>query len=338
MTLRQTLQAAPAKANELIAKLANTSNQAVKTREKLFAELSSELQLYIDLEEQHLFPILRKHPETKNLVPDAVKENRTLRTKLEELASAPKDDDAFLEKLRELQSGFQQHVRDERKELLPAVVKALSEDEAQAVAGGMEAGIADAENARREEARQAREEARREQEEAEQRAAQERAEVRAQKATERSVREAVDRTAEIVQYEATAVQEGARRMSETVASQTLQASDSMRGALTAYREAAQTTSESLRAVTASSSFATRGLTEFGSIWLDCMSKMARTSSDASRQLLQCRTLQQVAETQSEFANRLMHDLMEGSAMALQAAQRAAKQALQPLDGRLGKGA
>ena len=65
MTLRQTIQAAPGKTTELITKLSATSNQAVKTRENLFAELSEELARYIEIEERQLLPLLRKHPETK---------------------------------------------------------------------------------------------------------------------------------------------------------------------------------------------------------------------------------------------------------------------------------
>jgi Hemerythrin HHE cation binding domain len=59
-TIRQLIQTSPAKANELFAKLAETSGNAVKTRERLFSELKEELELQMRLEEQHLFPVLRK--------------------------------------------------------------------------------------------------------------------------------------------------------------------------------------------------------------------------------------------------------------------------------------
>ena len=70
MTLRSLMQAGPAKANELFAKLSETSDGAVKTRERLFAELKAELEFHTSLEEQHLFPVLRRNPETKDLVAD----------------------------------------------------------------------------------------------------------------------------------------------------------------------------------------------------------------------------------------------------------------------------
>src|SRR5919199_1353529 len=159
--------AGPTKANELFAKLAETSDGAVKTRERLFAELKAELELHTSLEEEHLFPILRRNPETKGLVADATKDNRELRAKLAELEALPKADEAFPERLKELQKAFRQHARDEKTELLPAVQRAPSEEQAQGVAEKMEAGLAEAEQARQDEAEERRAKARQEREEGE---------------------------------------------------------------------------------------------------------------------------------------------------------------------------
>src|SRR3981081_4368956 len=120
MTLRTLMQAGPAKANELFARLLETSDGAVKTRERLFTELKAELELHTNLEEQHLFPILRRHAETKDLVADAMKDNKELRVKLTELEALPKNGDDFPERLKELQKTFRQHARDDKRELLPA--------------------------------------------------------------------------------------------------------------------------------------------------------------------------------------------------------------------------
>ena len=64
-TIRQLIQTSPTKANELLAKLTDTSDNAVKTRERLFTELKAEMELLASLEEEHLFPVLRKHKATK---------------------------------------------------------------------------------------------------------------------------------------------------------------------------------------------------------------------------------------------------------------------------------
>src|SRR3954451_1375949 len=167
MSFRVLMQAGPAKANDLFARLSDTSDGAVRTREKLFAELKAELEAHTNLEEQHLFPILRRNAETRGLVADAIRDNKELRAKLAELDALPKTDEAFPERLKELQKTFRQHARDDKRELLPAVQRALSEEQVQTVTEKMEAGLAKAEQARQDEAEERRAKARQEREQAE---------------------------------------------------------------------------------------------------------------------------------------------------------------------------
>ncbi len=143
-TIRQLLQTGPAKANELFAKLVDTSDGAIKTRERLFADLRAELELLARLEEEHLFPVLRKHKATKGLVTGALADNKQTSILLDELEATPKDSEEFATKVAELRKVHQQSVRDEKNELLPAVLKALSDEEAQAVVEKIEAEIEEA--------------------------------------------------------------------------------------------------------------------------------------------------------------------------------------------------
>lgn len=168
MNLRSLMQAGPAKAVELFTKLAETPDTALKTRERLFAELKTELEKHVELEEKHLFPVLRKQPETKELVATAIRDNKDLRIMLSELDALPKNDEAFLPKLVELQKTFRQHARDEKRDLLPAVQKALSEEQVQGIVEKMEGSLAEADQARQNEAEERRAAARREREEREQ--------------------------------------------------------------------------------------------------------------------------------------------------------------------------
>ena len=225
MNLRTLMQVGPAKANELFARLAETSDGAVKTREKLFAELKGELELHTSLEEQHLFPVLRRNAETKELVADAVRDNRELRAKLAELEALPKNDPAFPEQLKELQKTFRQHARDDKRELLPAVQRALSEEQVQGVAEKMEAGLAEAEQAKQDEAEERRAKARQEREEAEFLARQAELRVeqaataeRAQKAIEAFPREAAQQVANAARKPMEATAEVARQATRVVAS------------------------------------------------------------------------------------------------------------------------
>jgi iron-sulfur cluster repair protein YtfE (RIC family) len=203
-TIRQLIQTSPAKANELFAKLAETSGNALKTRERLFSELKEELELQMRLEEQHLFPVLRKRKETKDLVPDALNDNKETRKALTELERTPKESEEFASKVAELRKAFQQHVRDERKELLPAVLKALDDEEAEAIVEKIEGAKAEVEEAKRAEAEQRRAATREEREKVESVARQERERVE-------TVRQAAESVGNVVRVSA----EAPRRVAET---------------------------------------------------------------------------------------------------------------------------
>ena len=354
MTLRQTIQAAPAKTTELITKLSATSNQALKTREGLFAQLGDELTRYVEIEERHFLPLLRKHAETKGLAADALKGNKELRASLEKLSAMPKDDDGFLAELDVLNKSFQRHVRNERKELLPAVLKALSDEEAGALATDIEDAVAQAEKAKRdekrEEAAQAKREAeeaeqakrqaeeatqaKRQAEEAEQAAAAERAADRARKAAERTAREATEQAVDTMARGAASVQDGAAQVTARIQERTRQVASDTQEAMNVYGHSSRKILDDLKAVKASSSVSAGAVSEIYSAWFEWFGDAARANAEASQQLMQCRTVQQVAELQREFVTGSLRSWMERNAKVLEIAQRTSKQALGPLDGRL----
>jgi hypothetical protein len=204
MTITQLIQSSPANANDLFARIAETTSGAVKTRESLFNELKAELELHARREEEHLFPALRKHKETKDLVRAAVDDNKQARGLLAELDAMPKDSDDFIAKVAELRKAFQQHVRDEKKELLPAVKAALSSGEAQAIADKVEADKAAIEQGKTRQAEERRAAAREEREKAARRQAQ--AEAREQRAREEENRKQAE-----IRAEQRRVREGEKR-------------------------------------------------------------------------------------------------------------------------------
>src|SRR5918997_1919161 len=149
-------QAPPDKANELFDKLLATSDNAVKTRERLLAELREELELLASLQEEHLFPVLTRHG-MQDLVREATNDNQETTALLAELERTPKNNAEFIHKVTELRRAFQRHIRDDRNELLPAVLKVLSDEEANAIAETVEDEMANMDEAKRAEARRSRE-------------------------------------------------------------------------------------------------------------------------------------------------------------------------------------
>ncbi|HEV2079707.1 MAG TPA: hemerythrin domain-containing protein [Allosphingosinicella sp.] len=320
MTLRQTLQAAPTKTKELIEKLKGTSNQAVKTRESVFAELKEQMTLYLDQEEQHLLPLLRKHSETKALAADAAKGAKELRGRLDALDGVAKDTDEFADQVSELQALLQKYLRDERKELLPAVMKALDDEEAAGVAEAIESGFADAEKAKRDAKRKAAARAKREAERAKEARKAERAAARAQKAAEREAREQAEK-----------LKEAAKAPLVHAVEQTSEAASEVQGALGAYSGTFHKAAADLRAVSASRTVAAQGASQFVSAWVEWLSKATQAQAEASRRMLECRNFAQLAEVQGEILSNSTRNLIEGNAALLEIAQQTSKQALRTLE-------
>ena len=166
MTPLKMLQTSPLRANELFAQIADTTPGALKTRERLFAELKGEIELSLRLEHDHLLPVLKKHTGTKTLLAQTTERVRDLNTLLRDLDKASKDGDEFPVQVRALKTAFTQHLRDEKSALLPKVQQVLSAEELGTVAERMEADRAQVEATARHEAEVERAQARRRRDEA----------------------------------------------------------------------------------------------------------------------------------------------------------------------------
>ena len=312
MSLRTLMQAGPLKANELFAKLADTSDGAVKTREKLFAELKAELELHTSLEEQHLFPVLRRNAETKELVVEAIKDNKALRAELVELEALSKNDETFPERLKALQKVFRQHARDEKRELLPAVQHALSEEQMQKVTAKLEAGVAEAEMAKHEEGEARRAKVRQEREETARQAEQQEIAEQAQKAAAEQKRvkaqqdhQQAERDAEL---EAAAAKAGVEAEQQgrdistaatklAMAAQTTAIGVQRMGAevydiTKAASNVAKTMTPDIRSVTSTPSIAIHAMVEMRAAWMEWMSHTAWAGMQMSQDLVQQFGMQQ----------------------------------------------
>jgi hypothetical protein len=280
-------QTPPDKANELFEKLLATSDAAVKTRERLFADLRQELELLASLQEEHLFPILRRHG-MQDLERDAVSDNEQTGALLAELERLPKNSTDFLGKVAELRKVFQQHLRDDRKELLPAVLKVLSDEEAEAVAEQVEDDMASIDETKRAEARRAREQV-----ESVQRVAETlRAGVESTQTLARAMQEAV-------QNSLGAVSELARRSTDQ-AMQVFGRSDGDAHELT------EQASQNLRAVAQSGTALARGVQDVTRECVELSQKRLQTNLDGVSQLARCRSMSDLVAVQTA----LMRDNLE----------------------------
>lgn len=296
-TNRRFSQAPPDKANELFDKLLAASDTAIKTRERLFADLKEELEFLATLQEEHLFPVLARHG-MQDLVREATNDNKETSALLAELERMPKNSAEFISKVTELRRAFQQHIRDDKKELLPAVLKVLSHEEANAVVEKVEDEMANIDDTKRAEARRSRDQI-----------------------------EAVQRVTEDVGDTVTAGVEGTqtvvRAMQEAVANsfsafselarrstgQTMPMVSRPEGELQGLTEA---TAHNLRALAQAGTALARGLQDVSREVVERSQKRLQRNLDGWQALARCRSMTDFVEVQSSLLRDNLEQTLENS--------------------------
>ncbi|WP_052955125.1 phasin family protein [Microvirga vignae] len=314
-TTRRFSQAPPDRANELFDKLLATSDNAVKTRERLLADLKEELELLASLQEEHLFPVLTRHG-MQDLVREATNDNQQTAALLGELERMPKNGPEFLGKVTELRRAFQQHIRDDRKELLPAVLEVLSDEEADAIAETVEDEMATIDETRRAEARRSREQVEAVQRVTEDVADTLRAGVEGAQTMAQAMQEAVFNSFGVFS-------ELARRST----GQTLPMAGRPEGEVQGLTEEA---AHNLRAVAQSSTVLTRGLQEVSREVVERSQQRLQRNLDGLQALARCRSMTDLVEVQSSLLRDNLEQTLENSRrlaeLTLQIADEATKTA------------
>jgi hypothetical protein len=258
----------------------------------------------------------------KDLVREALNDNKATRKLLAELDHTPKEGEEFATRVAELRRVFQQHVWDDKKEFLPAVLKALSDEEAEAVVERIEAERAEIEEAKRAEAEERRAEARREREKAEAEQARieaaERAEAQERRAAARREREeakrmqqaaeAVVNTAWVAPKAAQQSVESAQEVAQTsvstiveVAQRTAdQATEVFGAARQRTQDLTKRATQNLQIVTQSNATLARGIQEASGECLEMVQERMQKNLDGVNALVRCRSLPEFLAVQSSL--------------------------------------
>jgi phasin family protein len=302
---RKFSQTSPDRANELFEKILDTSDTAVKTRERLFSDLKEELELLASLQEQYLFPVLRKHQEMSDLVHEATNDNLETSALLEELENMPKGSSEFIKKVADLRKVFQQHIRDDKKELLPAVLKVLSDEEVEAVVEKVEDEMVAVEQAKRIEAEQRSVDTKRAREQVE------------------NVKQVAEDLADSVRAGLEGSQKAARTVQEAMQSSFGAASElahmSTDRMMQLYglqskdtKNLAEQTSQHLRAIAESSTVLARGMQDVSQEWIGLLQERMQTNLDGLSALARCRSMYDLVALQSSFMRSNMEQMLTNS--------------------------
>ena len=123
----------------ILEKIDATTERGVKTREELFTQLKTELEIHAEIEETIFYPALEKHEESRDIALEAVEEHRIVKEFLAELDSMAKDDEIWTAKMTVLKENIEHHVEEEEGEMFSKARKALTEDEIESLGTRLEA-------------------------------------------------------------------------------------------------------------------------------------------------------------------------------------------------------
>ncbi|MGH9932442.1 MAG: hemerythrin domain-containing protein [Pyrinomonadaceae bacterium] len=119
-------------------KLDSTTERGVKTREELFTQLKTELDVHARIEETIFYPELEKADETHDITLEAFEEHRLVKQLLGELEKMDKSDEQWTAKFAVLKESVEHHVEEEESEMFPKARKVLSEEQAEIIGTRME--------------------------------------------------------------------------------------------------------------------------------------------------------------------------------------------------------
>jgi len=319
------------KTSTLFDKLTETSDGAVKTRERLFNDLKTSLEVHSKVVQDLVYPVLRKHDEgAHDLIPD-LKERNEIKRQLAEIERTPKEDQEFLPKVKELKKLVEQHLRTEERQIFPAIKKAIGAEEAEELAQRIAA------------------ETRQELQEAKQengatgngRSAEDQMGTRQQaqrssfeqmaKTVSRSAQRSGEEVAETAEQALEAGSSGMRGIADTAARQMEQTFASVQGLTEVYMAPSQRATEGIRTLMTVPTVAANALQEVQRAWADLFSSGLQRNARAVQDLFRCKNTHDVAALHRQFLEETVSSWLEGNRRILQATRQASEEALRPIE-------
>jgi hemerythrin superfamily protein len=122
----------------ILGKIDETTERAVKTREELFTQLKTELDIHTRIEETIFYPALEEADETRDITLEAFEEHKVVKTLLGELESMGKDQEEWTAKFTVLKENVEHHVEEEEGEMFTKARTVLGEEGAETLGTRME--------------------------------------------------------------------------------------------------------------------------------------------------------------------------------------------------------
>jgi hemerythrin superfamily protein len=136
------LKADHKKVKGLLDELEQTTERAVKKREKLLAQIETELRVHTDIEETIFYPAFRdavQKKEDREMYFEALEEHHVVKMVIPEMKETDAGSEQFGAKAKVLKELVTHHAKEEEKEMFPEAKNVLDKDQLLALGEKMEA-------------------------------------------------------------------------------------------------------------------------------------------------------------------------------------------------------
>jgi hemerythrin-like domain-containing protein len=129
---------------DLLKRGEETTERARKERTELLNTLTAELNLHELVEEKILYPALKAHPETRDIVLEGYQEHHVADVLTRELHGLATDDERWGAKFKVLKESLEHHIEEEEGDMFRKARAIFSREELQALGAAMAKMKADA--------------------------------------------------------------------------------------------------------------------------------------------------------------------------------------------------
>jgi hypothetical protein len=102
---------------KMLSELDDTTERAVKTRERTFTKLKADLEVHEAIEEEIFYPALKEHPKTKDIALEGYEEHHVVDTVMGEMLTLPVSDETWTAKFAVMKENLEHHIEEEEGEM-----------------------------------------------------------------------------------------------------------------------------------------------------------------------------------------------------------------------------
>ena len=114
---------------QMLAEGEQTTERAEKTRTELFRKLKHDLDIHERMEEEVLYPELKKKSETRDIAFEGFEEHHVVDMILAELEQTPVTDEEWTAKFKVAKENLEHHIEEEEGEMFRTTREVFSRDE-----------------------------------------------------------------------------------------------------------------------------------------------------------------------------------------------------------------